>query len=350
MKSTKKIVVTVSLCAGFFFILAFFSFKEEAENINPALPKGWPKAVYDFSKNPVTREGFELGKQLFFDPVLSKDSSTSCASCHLQYTNYTHVDHALSHGINGLKGTRNTLSIMNLAWSKTFMWDGGVNNLEVQPLAPITNPVEMDNSLDNVVKHLQQSDYYKQQFKKAFGDSATITGQRVLKALAQFMISIQTCNSKYDKVMRKEEGIAFTEAEARGLKLFRKHCESCHKEPLFTNGGYENNGLPPDPKLKDGGRIKITQNPQDSLKFKVPSLRNIEVSYPYMHDGRYRNLEMVMFHYSNGIFQSETLSSKLRKPLDLKEQDKKDLIAFLKTLTDSEFLRDKRFSYSVPAK
>lgn len=321
---------------------------EEPNNqVKVVVPKGWPKPVYDFAKNPITPEGFSLGRKLFFDPLLSKDSSTSCSSCHLQFTNYTHVDHSLSHGIYGAKGTRNTLSIMNVAWSKNFMWDGGINNIEVQPLGPIENPVEMDNTLANVVAHLKKSPAYREKFKKAFGDSAEITGQRVLKALAQFMVSIQSFNSKYDKVMRKEKGVEFTEAETRGLKLFRKNCESCHKEPLFTNNSFENNGLPPDPKLKDGGRIKITHNPDDSLKFKVPSLRNIEVSYPYMHDGRYRNLEMVLFHYTAGIEKSKTLSPKLGKGITMGEKEKKDLIAFLKTLTDKEFLTNKRFSYST---
>jgi cytochrome c peroxidase len=348
---TKLKALCIALCAPLLiFCTGFFlsSFSEEPKaEIKFVVPKGWPKPVYDFSKNPVTPEGFALGKKLFFDPLLSKDSSTSCSTCHLQFTNYTHVDHALSHGINGLKGTRNTLSIMNLAWSKTFMWDGGVNNLEVQPLAPITSPVEMDNTLENIVLKLKRSTSYQKKFQKAFGDNTEITGQRVLKALAQFMVSIQTFNSKYDHMMRKEKGAEFTEQEKNGLKLFRQHCESCHKEPLFTNNDYEYNGLEPDQKLKDGGRIKITHNKSDSLKFKVPSLRNIEVSYPYMHDGRFRNLEMVLFHYTDGIAKSEFLSSKLSKPITMDEQDKKDLIAFLKTLTDDRFLHDKRFYYSA---
>jgi cytochrome c peroxidase len=328
--------------------LFFASFSEEPKSeISFVVPKGWPKPTYDFTKNPITQEGFQLGRKLFFDPMLSKDSTISCASCHLQYTNYTHVDHALSHGIKGLKGTRNTLSIINLAWNKNFMWDGGVNNLEVQPLAPIENPVEMDNTLQNIVTRLKDSPAYQKRFKKAFGEEADVTGQYVLKALAQFMVSIQSYNSKYDKVMRKEKGVEFTEAEKNGLKLFRKHCESCHKEPLFTNGEFENNGLEPDAKLKDGGRIRITHNQTDSLKFRVPSLRNIEVSYPYMHDGRFRNIEMVLFHYTNGIVQSETLSKQLKKPIDMGEKEKRDLIAFLKTLTDTDFLHDKRFSYTA---
>ncbi|MFL5752491.1 MAG: cytochrome-c peroxidase [Bacteroidia bacterium] len=317
------------------------------EEISLLVPEGWPKPVYDFKKNPISPDGFQLGKKLFFDPMLSKDSTVSCSSCHLQYTNYTHIDHALSHGIKGLKGTRNTLSIINVAWSTSFMWDGGINNIEVQPLAPITNPVEMDNTLAVIVERLRQSESYKARFRKAFGDSAEITGQRVLKALAQFMVSIQSHNSKYDRVMRKEAGYAFTEAEQKGLKLFRKNCASCHKEPLFTNNGYEDNGLEVDPVLKDGGRIKITHDKKDSLKFKVPSLRNVEVSMPYMHDGRFRNLEMVLFHYANGIVKDRKISDKLSKAIKLEEVDKRNLLAFLKTLTDRDFLYDKRFRYAA---
>lgn len=341
----KKRIVGLSLLLSFSSAIVLLpSFAEDKEkDIQFVVPKGWPKPSYNFSKNPVTQEGFKLGRKLFFDPLLSKDSSTSCASCHLQFTNYTHVDHAVSHGIKGLKGTRNTLSIINLAWNKTFMWDGGVNNLEVQPLAPIQNPVEMDNTLDNIIMKLNRSAIYKEKFKQVFGDSAQITGQRILKALAQYMVSIESYNSKYDKVMRHEKDVAFTEGEKKGLELFRKNCASCHKEPLFTSDTYENNGLEVDPRYKDGGRIKITRLEKDSLKFRVPSLRNIEVSYPYMHDGRFRNLEMVLFHYTNSIVQSPYLSEKLKKPVVLAEEDKKNLIAFLKTLTDKEFLYDARF-------
>jgi cytochrome c peroxidase len=320
-------------------------YSDNNDTLKIVIPKGWPKPAYNFEKNPVTTKGFELGRKLFFDPLLSKDSTISCASCHLQFTNFTHVDHALSHGIYGKKGTRNTLSIINAAWSKNFMWDGGVNNIEVQPLAPIENPVEMDSKLVDIVLKLNRSAKYKAKFKNAFGaDEAT--GQLVLKALAQYMVSIQSCNSKYDKVMRKEPGIAFNEYEAKGLALFRKNCASCHTEPLFTNNSFENNGLKPDSVLRDSGRMKITQNKNDSLKFRVPSLRNIEVSYPYMHDGRFRNLQMVLFHYSNDIHKSATLSPKLAKGLNLDEQDKNCIIAFLKTLTDEEFLHNSKLYYT----
>jgi cytochrome c peroxidase len=310
-------------------------------------PDGWPEPVYDFGKNPITTEGFELGRRLFFEPGLSGDGTVSCASCHLQYTNNTHVDHALSHGIGGKQGTRNTLAIVNVAWNSSFMWDGSINHIEVMPLAPITNPLEMDNTLEKVVAFLKSSETYRADFKKVFG-SKGVTGQNTLKALSQYMLSLQSSNAKYDKVLRGEPGVSFTETEQNGLTLFRQQCASCHREPLFTNSGFANNGLLPDPELGDAGRMKATGKSEDSLSFRVPTLRNIEVSYPYMHDGRYRNLQMVLFHYSEGERNGHHVAEEVREPMHLSEQQKKDLVAFLKTLTDGEFLKDKRFQAPSP--
>jgi cytochrome c peroxidase len=312
------------------------------EEIKFVVPKNWPKPVYDFSKNPVTKDGFKLGRKLFFDPILSRDSSTSCAHCHLQFSAFTHVDHGLSHGINGLKGTRNSSTIFNMAWSKSFMWDGSVSHIEKQPVNPITNPVEMDNSLDTIVKKLNRSPYYRKKFYAAFKDS-TITSERVLKSLSQFVLMLESYNSKYDKVIRKEKGFAFTDTEEKGYTLFKKNCSSCHPEPLFTNHSFENNGLPVDKELKDFGRIKVSKKLSDSLKFKVPSLRNVAVSYPYMHDGRFKKLNHVLDHYSSGIQPSQTLSAQLKQGIPLNLEEKEQLLAFLNTLTDNDFLFDLRF-------
>lgn len=305
------------------------------------IPENWPKTHYDFSKNQLTEEGFQLGRQLFYDPILSKDSTISCSSCHLQATGFTHVDHDLSHGIKGKIGTRNSSTLMNLAWSKSFMWDGGVNHLDMQPINPITNPVEMDETMEHVVSKLQKSDKYQRLFRNAFGDSK-ITGQRTLKALSQFLVMLKSSNSKYDKVMRKEE--VFTEREQKGYALFKTNCASCHNEPLFTSEKFENNGLSIDTTLKDIGRMKITNNPKDYLLFKVPTLRNVQFTFPYMHDGRFKKLSDVVKHY-NSINPHENLSKQLRSPMNLSDNDRVDLVLFLTTLTDSEFLFDKRFSY-----
>ena len=305
------------------------------------IPKGWPKPNYDFSKNPLTEEGFQLGRQLFYDPILSKDSTISCASCHLQATGFTHVDHSLSHGIDGKIGTRNSMTMMNLAWSKSFMWDGGVNHLDVQPLNPITSLVEMNETLANVVLKLRKRDKYKSLFFAAFGDN-NITGQRILKALSQFELMLVSSNSKYDKVMRKEA--VFTNQEQNGYQLFKNNCASCHSEPLFTNGKYENNGIPLDTTLNDIGRQRITEKFEDYLKFKVPTLRNIQFTNPYMHDGRFEKLTEVVKHY-NSLGNNKNLPKQLQKLMNLTDNERVDLVAFLLTLTDNEFLFDKRFSY-----
>lgn len=306
------------------------------------VPKDWPKPRYDFAKNPLTEEGFQLGRQLFYDPILSRDNTISCASCHLQATGFTHIDHDVSHGIDGRLGTRNSLVLVNLAWNANFMWDGGVNNLEVQAINPITNPLEMDETLENVVGKLQRSEKYESLFTKAFGDKK-VTSQRLLKALAQFTVMLKSSNSRYDKVMRGED--SFTAQEKNGLALFMHNCASCHPAPLFTNNALENNGLKPDDFFRDGGRIKITGSINDSLKFKVPTLRNIEFSAPYMHDGRFRTLTEVIRHYNSGIHQSATLPARLQTPMRLSDNERVDLLVFLKTLTDKDFLYDKRFSY-----
>ncbi len=339
MKKSYIVLVLFSLCVSF----AFFSPK--TKSIKFIVPKGWPKPVYDFSKNPLTEEGFKLGSALFYDPILSRDHSISCAGCHLPFTAFTHADHSLSHGINGKIGTRNSSALINLAWSKSFMWDGGVNNLEVQPINPLTNPLEMDSKLPDVVKELNQSAKYRRLFYKAFNDSV-VTSQLLLKALAQFTSQLNSYNSKYDSIMRHEKNVAFTENEKNGYALFKKNCSSCHSEPLFTNHSFQNNGLPVDTFLKDYGRIKITRNANDSLKFRVPTLRNIEFSAPYFHDGRVNKLKDVLEHYSTGIVPSASLAAQLKSGIALTKQERKDLIAFLKTLTDKAFMYNIRFRYN----
>ncbi len=337
MKQIWKYIVLIGI------VLIVFGFSEQFTTpLYLEIPDGWPKPTYDFTKNPVTEEGFQLGRKLFYDPILSRDKTISCESCHSPFTGFTHVDHNVSHGIDGKMGKRNSLALVNLAWSKNFMWDGGVNNLEVQPLNPITNPLEMDEKLENVIAKLEQSPKYKALFAKAFGDEK-ITTQRILKALAQFTVMLKSSDSKYDKVMRHETN--FTESEQKGYQLFKTNCASCHTEPLFTNNEFENNGLEPDTAFKDGGRIKITRDKKDSLLFKVPTLRNIELTGPYMHDGHFNSLEMVLFHYTNGIFDTPTLSKQLKKKIVLDKENKEDLLSFLRTLTDKGFAANPKFQF-----
>ncbi len=323
---------------GLLFLLMSFTARKQLF----LTPKNWPDPWYNFSKNKLSRDKIALGRALFYDPILSKNNTISCASCHSQFSAFTHVDHALSHGIRDSIGIRNAPALMNLAWQKEFMRDGAINHLDMQALAPISNAAEMGSSIDSVVYKLQNTKRYPSLYFKAFRDSS-ITGEKTLKAIAQFMLTLVSANSKYDKVLRKEA--KFTEQELNGYTLFQKNCSSCHQEPLFTNGKFANIGLPIDSMLKDYGRMGITKNPEDSLKFKVPTLRNIEFSYPYMHDGRFKKLSEVLNHYTKSIIISKSVAPELINPLILTSREKVDLTAFLLTLTDKEFLFNREFSY-----
>lgn len=224
------------------------------------------------------------------------------------------------------------------------MWDGAINHLEVQALAPISHPSEMGSDINTVVQKLQASPVYSELFRLAYGDKR-ITSERILKALAQFQLTFVSADSKYDRVMRHDTTTAFTAQELKGYELFKKHCNQCHTEPLFTSGSYANNGLPQDSILLDIGRMRITSNPKDSLLFKIPTLRNIEFSFPYMHDGRFKKLSQVMKHYTSGIEPYPTLAPNLGNGLPLSPDEKVDITAFLLTLSDRNFLFNKELGY-----
>lgn len=321
-------------------VLALLAFRgKDNEILIQNIPKGWPEPVYDFSKHPISKEGFELGKKLFHDPGISRDGTISCASCHSQFNAFTHVDHAVSHGIEDRVGKRNSPVLINLAWATKFHWDGGVLNLQMQPLNPITNRDEMDNTLENVLSYLKRSEEYRKEFNDVYGD-AEITSARFLKAIEQYLVSLISANSKYDKYMNGE--LSFTKQEQKGLKLFRRHCSSCHPEPLFTTNGFANNGIPID--TLDYGRYEISGVEQDKYQFKVPTLRNIAYSFPYMHNGSLTKLQDVIDHYATlSTKQSEFISAQIKSGIGLNERDKKDLLAFLYTLTDEEFLFNREF-------
>ncbi len=334
--------LTLLTCVASWLLMA--GFQQWGTPVAVKYPDFWPKPVYDFASKPLTKEAVLLGRILFYDPILSRDSTISCSSCHLSFTAFTHVDHNLSHGIDNRIGTRNAPALVNLAWSKTYMWDGAIINLDMQGLAPITHPSEMDEDLAHVVAKMQRSQKYSAWFESAFGDTA-ITGARILRALGQFQLTIISANAKYDQVMRGEPGIAFTDQEANGYRLFQQNCTSCHREPLFTDGSFRNNGLPIDTLLNDQGRMRITQDPSDARLFKVPTLRNVEFSSPYMHDGRFKSLYQVLTHYTDGIASSPTLDANLRSKVALSPEARVDLVAFLLTLTDKQFLFNREFGY-----
>jgi len=331
MKKLTLGIVALGVMAGFTVPGAFFE-----------KPPGWPEPVYAFARNKPDPEKIRLGRVLFYDPALSENNQISCASCHSPFSAFAHTDHALSHGIRDSIGTRNAPALMNLAWQPVFMWDGAINNLDMQALAPITHRAEMGSSMQSVVGKLRASLLYRRLFKEAFGDSLA-TGEHTLKALSQFMLSLTSAQSKYDRMKRGEE--AFNEQEQKGYSLFQKHCASCHAEPLFTTHAFANNGLPVDPLLKDYGRMQISHQPGDSLRFKIPTLRNIAYTYPYMHDGRFKKLSQVLDHYAGGIRPGATLAAELQTKMELSSNDKVDLIAFLMTLSDQEFVFNKAHGF-----
>lgn len=305
------------------------------------IPPGFPAPHYTFASNPLTQQGFDLGKKLFYDGILSKDGNFPCASCHQQFAGFATLDHPLSHGFNNQFTLRNAPGLFNLVWQKETHWDGGINNLEVQPLAPLTAPNEMAEDLGNVLKKLQADAYYPRLFKAAFGDE-TINSQRMLFALTQFMGNMVSANSRYDKTKRGE--LTFKAEEQIGYSLFQAKCTSCHSEPLFTDNSFRNTGIRVDPTINDFGRMRITQNKADSLKFKVPSLRNLYATYPYGHDGRFLSVSAVLEHYNSGVQVSATVDPLVKDGIPLNNTEKFYLQQFLRTLTDSAFLKDARFS------
>lgn len=340
MRYQKTITVLVSiilLCSG--WVASHHYFKPTP--VAFITPKGWPKPLYDFKSNPLTKEGIELGRQLFYDPRLSKDGTISCGTCHQQFGAFATYDHNLSHGFNNSLTNRNAPGLFNLAWQKEFMWDGGINHLDLQPLAPITAENEMAETIEQVLNKLKAEKQYRTLFKAAFGDEM-INTQRMTKAISQFVLTFVSSNSKYDRVKLGLD--TFILPEKLGYEIFKKKCVSCHTEPMFTDYSYRNVGIPIDPVLNDMGRMKISQDATDSLKFRVPSLRNVMRTFPYGHDGRFFSIMSVMEHYRKNITIGPTTDSLLRNRLPLSNFEIGQLTAFLYTLTDSSFLKDPRLA------
>jgi cytochrome c peroxidase len=333
-----RAIITIS---GLLFVLlvglAWIEGNKPPIPLSFVVPRNWPKPKYDLTKNPLTREGFLLGRKLFYDQRLSVDSTISCGSCHQQFAAFSTYEHNLSHGVNSSLTTRNAPALQNLAWQNDFMWDGGVAHLDLQPLMPLTAPNEMGETLAGVIRKLQQDAAYTKMFRAAFG-SPLINTQRITKALSQYMLMLVSSNSKYDQVMRGEA--TFLLPEQLGYDIFKQKCSSCHKEPLFTDLSYRNTGLPVDNTLNDFGRMAITDNANDSLKFKVPSLRNVMVTFPYGHDGRFFSLLNVFDHYRRDMVVSSTTDPLLQHKLPLTNYEIGQLTAFLQTLTDTSFLKN----------
>jgi len=287
----------------------------------------------------VTPAGFALGRRLFYDPILSRDGSVACGSCHQQFAAFAHLDHRVSHGVGGVNGKRNTPGLFNLAWQPELMWDGAAHHLELQPVLPLGNPLEMGGSLALAVDKLRRDPRYPALFGAAFG-SPGVNSQRLLRALAQFTGTLVSADSRYDRHMRGE--LAFSAQEQAGLALFRQRCAACHREPLFSDFSYRNNGLDAVP--ADAGREAISGRAEDRGRFRVPSLRNVALTAPYMHDGRYDSLGQVLDHYGGGIQRSPTLDPLLADAAPFAAGQREALLAFLDTLTDESFIHDQRFA------
>lgn len=324
------------------------SYKLEHEGFpNPIIPED----------NSLTIDGIALGRKLFYEKLLSSNKSMSCATCHVQENAFTDTNR-FSTGVRGLKGARQSMAVFNMAWSDNdFFWDGRAHLLRDQVLMPIQDSLEMNETLVNIVEKLNKVPSYVSEFHKVF-ETSKIEPLQISLALEQFIHSIVSNKSKYDRFLRGDAQL--TASEERGRILFFSNydplkpnatftnCSQCHSGPNFENNNYMNNGLDTDLQMKDEGRAKITKSQYQKGAFKVPSLRNIEITPPYMHDGRFKTLKEVIDHYSEEIKISSTVNptllstSKLSPLLD--SQEKVDLITFLKTLTDNELITNVKYS------
>ncbi len=304
-----------------------------------AVPAHFPATDY-YQRTPIYKEGFELGRRLFYDKRFSKDGTISCGSCHEQVAAFGTYNHDLSHGVNGEHGIRNAMSLFNLAWQTSFGWDGKYTAIEDVYTAHINSSIEFGENMTGIINKLKTDSRYPQQFAKMFG-STEINQQRIYAALTQFISAFISTNTKYDSV---KQGLAsFTVSEQTGYTVFLSKCNSCHTEPLFTNNSYRNNGLSVTT-LNDFGRMRVTNNKTDSLKFRVPSLRNLFKSYPFMHDGRFVAFSQVLDHYQTGVQQSATLDPLLSSSISLSTTERTALIDFFRTLTDNNLTGNSSFA------
>lgn len=308
--------------------------------------------------NPMTVEGIELGRHLFWEKQLSGSNEISCGHCHMPEEGFSDSDQ-FSTGDLGIEGSRQSMALVNLGWARDYFWDGRAKTLEEQIIHPVQDPVEMNQPWDEAIVELQNNSHYPPMFRDAFGDNQ-ITQDRVTKAIAQFLRTMISANSKFDK--ERIGQAEFTTSESNGLDLFLKEggspeevpggqfgadCFHCHGFGNMQFSDYlpHNNGL--DSTFSDLGVGGATGDPLDFGKFKTPTLRNVELTSPYMHDGRFETLEEVIDHYDSGGHPSPTLDPFMKFEeggLNLSDQDKADLIAFLKTLTDVSFINDPKFS------
>ncbi len=340
----------------------FFGCKKDKISYTPTpytleIPSHFPQMIIP-GDNPMTKEGVALGRMLFYETQLSRDNSISCASCHAPQNAFSDSNQ-FSEGVNGTLGNRQSMALINLGWNSFFFWDGRAKTLEEQILEPVENPVEMHETWPNVVKKLDQSVEYRTMFMQAFS-SPGIDKYRSAKAIAQFLRTMISGNSKYDVMYKFENGFNLTSEEQAiytsvtpnewaGYDLFQSvngaDCLHCHNGTLMQIQKFSNNGL--DSEFADLGRGDVTGNPSEYGKFKVPTIRNIAYTAPYMHDGRFSTLDEVINHYSNGIVQSPTLDPLIefsfQGGVQLDAFEKQLLKEFLLTLSDESFMNNTDF-------
>lgn len=336
--------------------------KDEAEtSITPyklKIPSHFP-AMPIPADNPMSVEGVELGRRLFYDKRLSRDNSISCASCHSQENAFSDPN-KFSIGVDGKVGNRQSMSLVNLGWQSSFFWDGRAETLEEQILHPVVDPLEMDQSWSAAIQKLQAVEQYKKDFNRVF-KTEDFNSSHVAKAIAQFLRTLISGQAKYDVMYKYRNGLPLNAFEQElysqitieewgGMDLFFSltggDCLHCHDGPLIEIPGlFSNNGM--DDQFTDIGRMIVTGNPNDEGKFKVPSIRNIEYTAPYMHDGRFSTLDEVINHYSFGVTESSTIDPMMefshQGGVQLDMQEHQLLRAFLKTLTDEKFLNNPNF-------
>ena len=302
------------------------------------IPLDFPALNSSVYNNKPTKYGVVLGEKLFNEKRLSANNTVSCASCHNRSSAFAD-NNIQAIGIHGRVGIRNTPPVQNMAFMKFYNWDGNILQLEAQPLVPIITKEEMNSSILEVISKIKDESEYKVLFKKTFGDE-TVTSDRIYNSIAQYGYTLISANSKYDKVKRKE-GASFTDSEARGYQIFQQKCVSCHSTALFTDQSFRNVGFPLNSNINEAGRGRVTGIPSDYMRFRVPSLRNIEFTAPYGSFGQFPTLKAVLDYFDQGVLDADNLDPVLKNNgnrIPLSGQEKDELISFMKTLSDSSFV------------
>jgi cytochrome c peroxidase len=341
----KKLSAIIIITALFVFITWFIGACKKSDlfvgtPLDQEIPSGFPAPAYMFADNTLTEEGFQLGRKLFYDGRLSADGNFPCASCHEQRAAFGTFEHDRSHGYNNSHTLRNAPPLFNLAWQKELHWDGEYKSLLAEAHHPFSSTTEMGGDINGAIARLEKDDEIKKLFQEAFG-SSWINEDRIIKALSQFTGNITSASSKYDKVKKGEA--SFTSQEESGYQVFKTKCSTCHPEPMFTDYSYRNIGLLIDPFLNDLGRVRVTSNSDDNLKFRVPTLRNVILTSNYMHDGRFGTVTQCINHYRTGVQSSPTTDPLVAGGIAMTNTEASDIFVFLKTLSDSSILTNPKY-------